>query len=287
MNCASDAVFDDLMTPFLVVKYISMAYQADHTERVQFGPLVSPVSFRDPVMLARQGGALDDLSSGRFVLGLGAGWNEYEHTMFNYPLGDMDERFARFEEGLQVITLLLRSREPVSFEGRFYKLHEATLLPRPARPNGPPIMIGGSGPKRTVGLVARFADIWNAHGLSPETLQERNEALDELLIAAGRRPQDVQRTMAGFCFFGHNEEALERRLQIPRLWDPELGEKSTAEQIKILNSEWHCFAGNADNILEQLRKYEGAGIEKLMLQWFDVDDIHGAEAFADQVLANL
>lgn len=235
--------------------WISMTYLADRSERVQFGPLVSPVTFRDPVLLARQGGNLDDLSNGRFVLGLGAGWNEYEHTMFNYPLGDMEERFARFEEALQVISRLLRSEEPVSFEGQFYKLHEATLLPRPERPNGPPIMIGGSGPRRTARLVARYADIWNAHGLSPETLQERNRNLDDLLVAEGRRPQDVKRTMAAFCFFGHTAEALERRLQAPRTWDPSLAEKTVAEQIKTLNSERNEFAGTAEDVLEQLHRY--------------------------------
>jgi alkanesulfonate monooxygenase SsuD/methylene tetrahydromethanopterin reductase-like flavin-dependent oxidoreductase (luciferase family) len=266
--------------------WTSMTYQADHSQRVLFGPLVSPFSFRDPVLLARQGGDLDDLSSGRFVLGVGAGWNEYEHTKFGYPLGDMDERFGRFEEGLQVITLLLRSEEPVSFDGQFYKLRDAVLLPRPQRPNGPPIMVGGSGPDRTARLVARYADIWNAHGLSPETLRERNEALDELLIAEGRRPQDVRRTMAGFCYFGHDDAALERRLQWPRSWDAELAEKSTAQQVRILNAEGNAFAGNADDVLERLHLYDEAGIDEVMLQWFDMDDIAGAEALADQVLAN-
>jgi alkanesulfonate monooxygenase SsuD/methylene tetrahydromethanopterin reductase-like flavin-dependent oxidoreductase (luciferase family) len=96
---------------------ISLAYLADHSSRVKFGPLVAPLSFRDPVMLARQSAALDDLSDGRMVLGVGTGWIEREHDLFGYELEDQQTRFARLEEGLEVITRLLRSHEPVSYEG--------------------------------------------------------------------------------------------------------------------------------------------------------------------------
>ncbi len=129
---------------------VSLTYLADHTQRARFGSLVAPVSFRDPAMLARQASALDDLSGGRMVLGVGTGWVDGEHQMFGYELGDMETRFARLEEGLEVITLLLRSDEPVSYEGRFYQLRDALLLPRPRRPGGPPIMIGGIGPKLVI-----------------------------------------------------------------------------------------------------------------------------------------
>ncbi len=87
---------------------ISLAYAADHTQRIYFGSLVSPISFHDPVYLARQAVAVDDLSGGRLILGLGAGWQEREHRLFGYNLGDVSTRMARFEEGLEVITRLLR-----------------------------------------------------------------------------------------------------------------------------------------------------------------------------------
>ena len=102
------------------------------------------------------------------LLGLGAGWNAREHTLFGYELGDMPTRMARMQEGLEVVTRLLRSDAPVTYEGRFYQLRGATLLARPQRPGGPPIMIGGNGPKRTLPLVARYADMWNGVFLSPE-----------------------------------------------------------------------------------------------------------------------
>src|SRR5512138_3737515 len=133
---------------------VSLAYLASGTNRIHFGSLVAPFSFRDPAMLARQAAAIDDLSGGRLILGVGAGWNEREHTLFGYALGDVPTRMARMQEGLEVVTRLLRGDEPVISEGRFYQLRGAMLLPRPQRPGGPAIMIGGNGPKRTLPLVA-------------------------------------------------------------------------------------------------------------------------------------
>src|SRR5215472_4617027 len=95
---------------------VSLAYLADHTQRLHFGPLVAPLSFRTPAMLARQAAALDDLSGGRMILGLGAGWSAREHALFGHELGDTATRMVRFEEGLEVITRLLRSDEPVTYE---------------------------------------------------------------------------------------------------------------------------------------------------------------------------
>src|SRR5512136_1964449 len=98
-----------------------LTWLATHTRRIEFGPLVSPVSFRDPRMTARIARDVDDLSGGRLTLGLGAGWQEREHTNFGYDLLGVPQRFARFQEGVQVVTRLLRSAEPVSFAGQYYQ----------------------------------------------------------------------------------------------------------------------------------------------------------------------
>src|SRR5690606_18176297 len=126
--------------------------------------------------------AIDDLSGGRLRLGLGAGWQEREHRSFGFDLLDLDGRFARLEEALQVVTGLLRSDEPFDFAGRFYRLEDALLLPRPARPGGPPIVIGGNGPKRTLPLAARYADEWNAVYATPARFRELSAVLDELVV---------------------------------------------------------------------------------------------------------
>ena len=113
--------------------WISFAYLAAETSRIEFGPMVSPVSFRNPVVSAWSAAAVDDLSGGRFHMGLGAGWQEREHASYGFDLLDLKDRFARFEEGVQVVKLLLQSDEPVAFDGTYYHLEDALLLPRPAR----------------------------------------------------------------------------------------------------------------------------------------------------------
>jgi F420-dependent oxidoreductase-like protein len=266
---------------------VSLTYLADHSSRVRFGPLVAPLSFRDPVMLARQAAALDDLSGGRMVLGVGTGWLEREHSLFGYELEDLQTRFARLEEGLEVITRLLESDEAVSYEGQFYRLREAVLLPRPGREGGPPILIGGSGSKRTPELAARFADVWNATFMGPDMFRERTAALDLLLSKHGRRPHDVKRTLASMCFFGRTEDALEQRVQLVRELDDDLASLPLEEVLEALRTEWGAIAGSAEVAIEQIRAYEQAGVEELMLQWLDADDVGGAEAFAKDVLSRL
>lgn len=266
---------------------VSLTYLAGQTGRVHFGPLVAPVSFRHPTLLARQAAALDDLSGGRMILGVGAGWQEREHRLFGHDLGDVPTRMARLEEGLEVITRLLREDGPVSFEGRFFQLRGASLLPRPLRPGGPPILIGGNGPRRTLPLAARYADIWNATFLSPDTFRERSAALDDLARAVGRSPGDIRRTMMTTLFFGRDTDALERRVERVRRRTPELADKPLDALLERLRADRNVIAGTADAVAAQIAAYASAGVEELMLQWFDMDDIAGLRAFAEEVLPRL
>jgi F420-dependent oxidoreductase-like protein len=264
---------------------VSLTYLADHTERISFGTLVAPMSFRDPTLLARQAAALDDLSGGRMILGVGAGWQEREHAMFGHPLGDVATRMGRLEEGLEVLTRLLRSDDPVSFEGRFFQLREAILLPRPARPGGPRLLLGGNGPKRTLSLVARYADLWNCFGLSPEEYRQRMVTLNELLRAANRPPSAVRRTVMLHTHFGRDRAELERKLAAHgHLGGP--NGTSLDEAIAALHAHGR-LAGTPEMIIERLRAYIAAGAEEIMVQWFEQEDTAGLEAFAEAVLPNL
>ena len=137
--------------------WVSLTWLASHTRRIEFGPLVSPVSFRNPTLTARMAAAVDDLSGGRLTLGLGAGWQAREHSNYSFDLLDLSARFDRFEEALEVITRLMKNEAPVDFEGRYYKLKDAILLPRPQRKDGPPILIGAKGAQRSLSLESRMA----------------------------------------------------------------------------------------------------------------------------------
>ena len=117
--------------------WTSLTWLACNTQRIESGPLVTPFSFRHPAFTARMASAVDDLSGGRLTLGLGAGWQEREHALFGFDLLEPNSRFDRFEEGMEVVTRLLQSDEAVTFEGKYYQLRGATLLPRPQRPGGP------------------------------------------------------------------------------------------------------------------------------------------------------
>jgi len=251
--------------------WVSLTWLASHTSRIAFGPLVTPVSFRDPVFTARIAAQVDDLSGGRLTLGIGAGWQEREHAMFGYDLLDVEARFARFEEGLQVITGLLRGAERLTFAGRYYRVQDAILLPRPARPGGPPILIGGNGPQRTLPLVARYADEWNGVYLPARRFAELSARLDELLAAAGRAPGDVRRSLMTNIQFGR-DEAEYRAL-------PALRGRSADDLIAR-----GAIAGTPGAVVEQLGRLAEAGVQRVMLQWLEPDDIDRLEAFAATVL---
>jgi alkanesulfonate monooxygenase SsuD/methylene tetrahydromethanopterin reductase-like flavin-dependent oxidoreductase (luciferase family) len=264
---------------------VALTYAAEHTERVRFGPMVAPLSVRDPVLLAHQAAALDELSGGRMVLGVGAGWREDEHAMFGYPLGDMATRFARLEEGLEVITRLLRSDTPVDFAGKFFRL-QGSMLPGPRRPGGPPVMIGGSGPRRTLPLVARFADVWNAQELTPEGVRERSARLDELLVAAGRRPEEVRRTFNVLVVCGRRPEEIAERLRAHRRY-AELAPLSQDAVLENLRTEWGAIVGTPEEVAARIDDYAAAGIAEVSVQWPGVDDIEGLEVLAAEVMSNL
>ncbi|HVU70340.1 MAG TPA: TIGR03560 family F420-dependent LLM class oxidoreductase [Ktedonobacteraceae bacterium] len=266
---------------------VSLTYLADHTQRLHFGPLVAPVSFRHPTLLARQAAALDDLSGGRMILGVGAGWQEREHRLFGHELGDIPTRMQRLEEALEVITRLLNSDEPVSYSGRFFQLDEATLLPRPQRPGGPPILIGGNGARRTLPLVARYARIWNGLAMSPEEFREHGQKLDALLSAGGRQPSEVKRTLMLTLFFGRDQAELEKSMAW-RLRDPKLAGLSLDEAVRqLVYGPRPSLAGSAEQILARLQEYAEAGVEEVMLQWFDIDDLEGLRAFGKSVVQRL
>ncbi len=251
--------------------WVSLTWLASNTNRIEFGPLVSPVSFRHPALTARMAAAVDDLSNGRLTLGLGAGWQEREHHLFGFDLLDAKPRFDRFEEGLRIITGLLNSDSPFSFDGTYYQLREATLLPHPLRPGGPRILIGGVGPTRTPKLVAQFAHEWNAMFLTPEQFTEANHKIDAALKKENRDLASVRRSMMTGCFFGHTDLALKQKLD---------ARGRTLEEMH----QRGMIAGSANAVKEQLQKLEESGLQRIMLQWLDLDDLKGLEALAKAVL---
>lgn len=251
--------------------WVALTWLASHTARIHFGPLVSPFSFRHPALTARMAAAVDDLSGGRLVLGLGAGWQVREHEMFGIDLLELPERMRRFEEGLEVVSRLLHSDTPVDFAGSVYQLQEAILLPRPQRPGGPPLLVGGNGKQRTLKLAAKYAGEWNGVGLTAEAYAERVPLLAQYLEQHGRQASDVKRSVMVRGLFGRDAAELARKLAATPF---------NAEEWRARGA----LVGEAEQIVEQLAALAAAGCQQVMLQWIEQDDIAGLEALAKRVL---
>ena len=160
---------------------------ADATKRVDLGTLVLCNSFRNPTLLAKMAITLDEVSQGRLILGLGAGWNQPEYDAFGWPF---NHRVSRFEEALQIIRPLLKEGK-VDFEGKYYQAHDCEIRPLGPRPNGPPLMIGSFG-KRMLQLTAKYADLWNTGYLGqPETLVKPRQELMKACQETGRDPNTL------------------------------------------------------------------------------------------------
>lgn len=252
--------------------WVSLTWLASHTSRLEFGPLVTPFSFRHPVFTARMARDVDDLSGGRLILGVGAGWQEREHQKFGFDLLDRKSRFDRFEEAVQVVARLLQSAEPVDFQGRFYRLDQAQLLPRPGRPGGPPLLIGGKGPRRTLGLAARFAGEWNAGFIPPDQFAALNRRLDELIEQHGRARAEVRRSLMTNIVFDRDQGKLEKRLAAEGRNAADLAGRGV-------------IVGGPARVQERIGEYAAAGVERIMLQWLDLEDLERLEALAEAVLS--
>jgi F420-dependent oxidoreductase-like protein len=169
----------------------TLAALAGETTRLRLGLLVTGVTYRHPAVLAAQAMTIDHATHGRLEFSLGAAWYEPEHRQLGIPFPPTGTRFDLLEDALEIVTRLW-SGEVVSYEGRAVSLHEAQMRPMPVQAPHPPIWIGGDGPRRTLPLVARFADVWHSFG-TPASLRDANHALDELAEAAGRDPAAVAR----------------------------------------------------------------------------------------------
>lgn len=254
--------------------WASLTWLADNTKRIEFGPLVTPVSFRHPTLTARMAAAVDDLSDARLTLGVGAGWQEREHEKFGWELLDVPERFQRYEEGVKVIKMLLESNEPVDFEGKYYHLKEAILLPRPQRSGGPPILIGGNGMKRSLPMAAKYADEWNGVYLTPSEFSKRYERLNQLLESEGRDPATLRRSLMTGIVFGKDDNEVKRKVQV------RTGGKRTTDELR----QRGAAVGTANQIVDQLGQWAEAGVQRVMLQWLELDDHDGIAAMAQEIL---
>jgi F420-dependent oxidoreductase-like protein len=265
--------------------WMSLALAARETTRLRFGPLVCSMTFRHPSLLARMAAAVDQLSGGRLVLGVGAGWNEGEHRAFGIPFPAVKQRMDMLEEGIEVILRLFHD-EPASFSGRHFSLDGAVMRPKPAQRPHPPLLVGGSGEKRTLRIVAKYADEWNAVAPTPETYRAKTAVLEEHCRAVGRDPATIARSVMSAFIVGADESARRERTQALQRVLPALGRMDPeAVQETVRARGW--LVGTPDDAITQLRALAAEGVQRVMLQHHDQTNFAVLEEIARDVLPSV
>ncbi|HSS62259.1 MAG TPA: LLM class flavin-dependent oxidoreductase [Candidatus Limnocylindrales bacterium] len=244
--------------------WTSLALAAEWTKRIEIGPMVSPMTFRFPGVLAKQAAAVDALSGGRLMLGVGAGWNENEHRIFDIPFFTEKERFDRLEAGIK-------------------KMREiwATTNPKPAR-DPLPLLMGGKGAKRTLPLVAREATEWNLSRLDTDLFRQRREVLEHCCREIGRDPATIKRSVMTTYIIGRDPDELRRRALDLREVLPSLAGLDADQVLEKMRRQ--AFVGTPEEIAEQMREHARLGVDLFMLQHFGLDDADAMRLLAEEVL---
>lgn len=261
--------------------YLSFVLAARETKTIRFGPLVTPVTFRAPVNVGRMAAQLDLLSGGRFVMGLGAGWNEAEHKAYGIAFPPLKERMDRLEEMLQLVKALWRD-SPATFAGKHYQLDGADCLPKPAA-GRPPILIGGNGEKRTLKMVAEHADEWNSTGGGgTDGYARKVDVLAQHCAKAGRDPKTIHRSMMTFGVVGPNEAALDRATErVMGMWGAPSG--TTPAQYRQILKARGMIVGSTDEVVQLLGGYGELGLNEIDFQHFNFDSDEIPEYLAAEI----
>jgi len=251
--------------------YLSFVMAASETKNIRFGALVSPVTFRRPVDIGRMVAQLDTLSGGRFVCGLGAGWNQEEHDAYGLPFPAVKERFDRLENAIQLIQALW-TQSPATHDGEFYSIKEADCLPRPAA-GRPPLLIGGSGEKRTLKLVAQYADEWNCTMITPADLAHKNDVLAAHCENVGRDPATIRKSMMTFGLIGPQSLIDRGTERLMGMFAP--GQDLPADEFRAGFAARGAIVGGTDEIVDTLGQFAEQGIQEIQFQhfFFENDEI--------------
>jgi alkanesulfonate monooxygenase SsuD/methylene tetrahydromethanopterin reductase-like flavin-dependent oxidoreductase (luciferase family) len=251
----------------------SLSALATQTKRIRFGPMVCSMTFRHPAMLAKMAASVSELSDGRLDLGIGAGWYREEHEMFGIDFPRYGIRLKMLDEGAQVIRLLFAT-EPANFNGEFYRLSDAMTYPKPKNLT---IIMGGKGTK-TLEVVARNADEWNCSYVGEDVFKEKSRQLDINCESIGRDPLTLRRSLMIPFVIARDESKLHDRIH---------AHKEVFSNLPGDLSAWHragFIGGTPQQVLDQLKGFEQAGVSRFMLQHNDLDDTDSLALLSEEVL---
>ncbi len=253
-------IFGNPVEPMLE-GYAVLSAIAARTARLRLGTLVTGVTYRNPALLAKTVTTLDIVSAGRAILGLGAAWNEQEHAGYGFEFPPIRERMDRLEEALRICRAMFTQERP-SFTGRHYRVEEALNQPRPVQPGGPPILVGGNGERRTLKLVAQYADACNLFG-DVEMVRHKLGVLERHCERVGRDPAAITKTRLGTLIIAPTQAEAERKAAVFRST-----RKMDEERFRMM-----VTVGGPDAVLEHAQRFLDAGLDGLIFNMPDAQDL--------------
>ncbi|MFZ9628708.1 MAG: LLM class F420-dependent oxidoreductase [Ilumatobacteraceae bacterium] len=231
---------------------------AARTSTVRLGCMVGGMTYRNPAFLAKQVTALDVISKGRAIWGIGAGWFEREHLDYGYEFGTFTERFEKLEEGLQIITSMFVN-DTTTLEGKWFTVRNAFNVPKPVQAGGPPVLIGGSGERKTLRMVAQYADACNVFG-TPDQVRHLMGVLDAHCERLGRDPREICRTRLGTLVIGETMADAQRALSL-RLGGRSVDELHPDMQARVRDQ---FIVGDPDTVVAAVHQLREAGLDGLI-----------------------
>lgn len=258
----------EAMTAFEGLAAIAMV--AGMTKKLRLGNLVLGNTYRNPAHTAKIAGTIDTMSGGRFTLAIGAGWYQREHEAYGWKFPSMQERQDRFEEACELMRLLIRNNEPVDFKGKYYQLDHAQLAPGSFDESKPiPIMVGGTGPRRTLRTLARYGDVmnldgWAGGGMALEYYQHKAAILDKHCEDCGRDPAEIRRTLLMPCYLTEDQSLIDR-------------------VVKGLGPG--TVAGSKQYIVDRIGEFQDAGIAEIMFGGIGSGDIERLKIYEDEIVS--
>jgi len=251
------------------------------TERIRLGTLVSPITFRLPVVVAKAATTVDHISGGRAELGMGAGWWEAEHRTHGFPFPPTPERFERLAEQLEIVHGLFSEKE-LTFEGAFYALEGCRFAPKPVQRPHLPVIVGGDGGPVMARLVARWADEFNTYHAMPEEIARRYARVRAAVEESGRDPSEVTMSLMHTILVGSDEDDLRARAKRMADGDEDFDGDLDA-YLEDLDTSG-AIIGTPERAAERLSAFAEAGVERVMLQHLLHEDTEMLEIFAREVV---
>jgi F420-dependent oxidoreductase-like protein len=258
----------------MLESWTTISVLAGITSKIKLGTLVTGIIYRHPSVLAKMGATLDVLSKGRLFMGIGAAWNQEESLAYGIPFPPNKERLLRLEEAIEIIRKMWTEEPAATFNGKYYQINNAYCNPKPIQKPSPPIMVGGSGERQTLKIIAKYADACNLYG-SAETVKRKLSVLNEHCKNVGRDYDSILKTKLGLIVIDNDKETAEKRIQ-------QISKVMPQEQVKEF-----VIYGTPEDVLKQIELLEEAGIQYLIVDLEPYRELEALEIFGDSIIKKM